>query len=93
MISRFIIKKAGIKGLVLSTGVGILSMGPIYAWYPFVKTLREKGGSNFHAANFLSNRAVKPAMVPVMVAYFGWRFTFVFTIVGIFSAWLTALAV
>ncbi len=93
MISRFLGRKAGIKGLVLSTGAGILSMGPIYAWYPFVKTLREKGVSNFHTANFLSNRAVKPAMVPVMVAYFGWRFTLVFMILGIFSAWMTALAV
>jgi hypothetical protein len=32
-------------------------------------------------------------MVPVMVAYFGWRFTLVFSILGIFSAWLTALVV
>ena len=93
MISRFLGKKAGIKGLVLSTGAGILSMGPIYAWYPFIKTLREKGVSNFHTANFLSNRSVKPAMVPVMVAYFGWQFTLVFSILGIFSAWLTALVV
>ena len=93
LIPRFLAKKSGIYGLVLSSCAGILSMGPIYAWYPFVKTLREKGVSNFHTANFLSNRSVKPTMVPVMVAYFGWRFTLVFSIVGIFSAWLTALVV
>ena len=93
VIFRFLGRKAGIRGLVLSTGAGIFAMGPIYAWYPFVKTLREKGVSNFHTANFLSNRAVKPAMMPVMVAYFGWRFTLVFTIIGVFGAWLTALAV
>ncbi len=93
MISRFLGKKAGLRGIVLSSGAGILSMGPIYAWYPFVKTLREKGVSNFHTANFLSNRSVKPAMIPVMIVYFGWRFTLVFTIFGIISAWLTALAV
>jgi uncharacterized membrane protein YraQ (UPF0718 family) len=93
LIPRFLGKKSGIYGLVLSSCAGILSMGPIYAWYPFVKTLREKGVSNFHTANFLSNRSVKPAMVPVMVAYFGWRFTLVFSILGILSAWLTALVV
>ena len=93
IIPRFLGRKSGLKGLVLSSGAGILSMGPIYAWYPFVKTLHEKGVSNFHTANFLSNRSVKPAMLPVMIAYFGWRFTVVFTILCIFSAWITALAV
>lgn len=93
MIPRFLGKKAGFKGIFLSSGAGILSMGPIYAWYPFVKTLHEKGVSNFHTANFLSNRSIKPAMLPVMIAYFGWRFTLVFSIIGLFSAWLTALAV
>lgn len=93
MIPRLLGKKAGLKGLILSTGAGILCMGPIYVWYPFVKTLREKGVSNFHTANFLSNRSVKPAMLPVMIAYFGWRFALVFSIIGIFSAWITALVV
>ena len=93
MIPRLLGKKAGLKGLVLSSGAGILCMGPIYVWYPFVKTLHEKGVSNFHTANFLSNRSIKPAMMPVIIAYFGWRFTLVFCTLGLFSAWMTALAV
>jgi hypothetical protein len=47
-------------------------MGPIYAWYPLLKELREKGAANSLIAIFLGNRAVKPFLLPIMISYFGW---------------------
>jgi uncharacterized membrane protein YraQ (UPF0718 family) len=92
-ISRLAGRGAGIRGVILSTAAGVLSMGPIYAWYPLLKGLREKGASDFHLANFLSNRAVKPFLLPLMVFYFGWVFTLALTVLTISGALLVAAVV
>jgi uncharacterized membrane protein YraQ (UPF0718 family) len=92
-VSRFMGSGAGVRGVLLSAVAGIISMGPIFAWYPFLESLRIKGASDFHLANFLSHRAVKPALLPMMIIYFGWRFSLVFTVFSIFSALLTATVV
>ncbi len=81
------------RGVALSTAGGILSMGPIYAWYPLLKELRSKGASNFHIANFLCCRAVKPPLLPFLVVYFGWFFTVVLTLFMVGSSLLIALVV
>jgi uncharacterized membrane protein YraQ (UPF0718 family) len=92
-VSRLVGRDAGIGGVVMSTVAGILSMGPIYAWYPLLRSLRERGASDFHLANFLSNRAVKPFLLPLMVSYFGWVFTLVLTVLTILGALLVAAIV
>ncbi len=92
-ISKFLGQKVGIKGVILSTLAGIISIGPIYAWYPLLKDLREKGTSDFHLANFLSNRAVKPFLLPLMIFYFGWKFSLIFNILLILNALLVATLV
>jgi uncharacterized membrane protein YraQ (UPF0718 family) len=81
------------RGVALSTAGGILSMGPIYAWYPLLKELRSKGASDFHIANFLCCRAVKPPLLPLIVAYFGWAFTVVLTVFMVGGSLLTAFVV
>lgn len=92
LVSRFLGRGAGLKGVVFSSMAGILSMGPIYAWYPLFNNLRDKGALVFHVANFMGCRAVKPALLPVMVAYFGWGFPLLFmgmTLVGALCvAWI-----
>ncbi len=88
-VSRFLGRQAGAKGILLSSAAGILSMGPIYAWFPLLKSLREKGATDFHLANFLGSRAVKPVLVPLMVSYFGWRFSIIFLLIN----WIGALMV
>lgn len=92
-VSRFLGRKAGILGILLSSAAGILSMGPVYAWYPFLASLRRKGASDFYLANFLSNRAVKPALIPLMVTYFGWGFTVIFSVFGVLNAFVAAVIV
>lgn len=91
--TRFLGRGAGWSGLFLSSAAGILSMGPIYAWYPFLASLREKGASAFHLACFLGHRSVKPVLLPVMIASFGWRFALAFTLAGMAIAVLTAMIV
>jgi uncharacterized membrane protein YraQ (UPF0718 family) len=91
--TRFLGRRAGVLGLLLSSAAGVVSMGPVYAWYPFLASLREKGASDFHLANFLGQRAVKPVLLPLMIAYFGWRFSLVFTVVSGLSAVLAAAVV
>jgi uncharacterized membrane protein YraQ (UPF0718 family) len=92
-VSRLAGRGAGIKGVCLSTAAGVLSMGPIYAWYPLLKSLRDKGASDFHLANFLSNRAVKPFLLPLMVFYFGWVFTLALTVLTVLGALVVAAVV
>jgi uncharacterized membrane protein YraQ (UPF0718 family) len=78
-------KGSGVRGLSLAVAGGIISTGPIYAWYPLLKDLKEKGAGNLPIAVFLHNRAVKPFLLPLMVAYFGWLYVFlltIFTVVG-----------
>lgn len=92
-VERLLGKATKARGVVLSTSGGILSMGPIYAWYPLLKEFRVKGASDFHIANFLCCRAVKPPLLPFVVAYFGWFFTIVLTVFMVASSLLTAFVV
>jgi uncharacterized membrane protein YraQ (UPF0718 family) len=93
LVSRFLGRSSGIKGIVFSSLAGILSMGPIYAWYPQFQNLRDKGASVFHVANFMGCRAIKPVLLPVMVAYFGWGFTLLFMGLSLMGAWVVAAGV
>jgi hypothetical protein len=88
-IIRFLGKDSGIKGIALCAAAGIVSMGPIYAWYHLLMDLRKKGASSFLITIFLGNRAVKPFLLPIMIAYFGWTYTTLltlFTILGSLAA-------
>ena len=85
-IARFLGRGAGIKGVILSVTGGIISTGPIYAWYPLLKDLREKGAGNSFLAIFLGNRAVKPFLLPVMISYFGWIYVLVLTVFTVLAS-------
>jgi len=85
-VAKFLGKGAGIKSIALSAAAGIISTGPIYAWYPLLKDLREKGAGESSIAIFLYNRAVKPFLLPVMVAYFGWLYVVILTILMVLAS-------
>jgi len=74
-IARYLGRESGAKGWLIAIGGGILSAGPIYAWYPMLAELRKHGMKDSLIAAFLYNRAVKIPLIPVMVYYFGWAFT------------------
>ena len=75
-----------IKGILLSVAAGIISMGPIYVWYPLLRELREKGAGNMPIAVFLYNRAVKRFLLPVMIAYFGWLYVGILTVLTVLAS-------
>jgi uncharacterized membrane protein YraQ (UPF0718 family) len=79
-IVKFLGKGSGARGIVLSAAAGIISMGPIYAWYPLLKELRAKGATNSFIAVFLGNRAVKPFLLPIMISYFGGMYVVLLTL-------------
>ena len=88
-VARFLGRRSGARGLALSAVAGIISMGPIYAWYPLLKELKKKGAVNSLIAVFLGNRAVKPFLLPIMISYFGWLYVVLltlFTITGSLAA-------
>ncbi|MBM9518478.1 hypothetical protein JWG39_01445 [Desulforhopalus vacuolatus] len=89
-ITRLMGKKGGLSGILFSSIAGIVSMGPVFAWFPFLKALKEKGMADVYLANFLSCRAVKPVLFPVLITYFGWRFSLVFITMSLAIAWGTA---
>ncbi len=79
-ISKYVGKDSGAEGWLLAAIAGIISHGPIYAWYPLLKDLREQGMRNGLIAVFLYNRAIKIPLLPVMIYYFGWLFVVVLTV-------------
>ncbi len=76
-VRRYVGSASGWRGYAVSTLAGILSTGPIYVWYPFLTGMRAKGMKDALLAVFLYNRALKLPWLPVMVAYFGLRYTVV----------------
>ncbi len=73
-ISRYLGERSGIRGWLLAISAGVLSHGPIYAWYPMLKDLRDKGMKTGLVAVFLYNRAIKIPLLPVLIYYFGVAF-------------------
>jgi uncharacterized membrane protein YraQ (UPF0718 family) len=84
---------AGYKGPLLSLVGGIISMGPIMAWFPLLKRTKQKGGSQANLAIFLGARAVKPILLPVMVSYFGWIFSLLIVAMTLLGSLLTGWCV
>lgn len=82
-VAEYLGRTSGLKGAVLSAAAGVISVGPIYAWFPLLKDLKDKGAADSSIAIFLNNRAVKPFLLPIMIAYFGLQFVIVLTVLMI----------
>jgi uncharacterized membrane protein YraQ (UPF0718 family) len=92
-VARFLGKGSGIKSALLSAVAGIISTGPIYAWYPLLKDLKRQGAANSPIAIFLYNRAVKPFLLPVMIGYFGWEYVVILTICMVLGSFVIGYAI
>ncbi len=71
---------SGKKGIIYALIAGIISHGPMYAWYGFLSELREHGAKDELLIIFFYARAIKIPMLPFMIAIFGIPFTIVITI-------------
>ncbi len=76
-IRRYLGRESGLKGWVAAVFGGMLSMGPVYAWYPMLGELQQKGMRNALIASFLYSRAVKLPLLPLMIYYFGVAYTLI----------------
>jgi len=74
-LSRHLGEASGLRGWALAVVCGVLSVGPLHAWYPLLGELKEKGMSGALIATFLYARALKLPLLPLMVHYFGVEFT------------------
>jgi uncharacterized membrane protein YraQ (UPF0718 family) len=70
-VARRLGRRGGMHGWLLALAAGILSVGPIYAWYPLLADLRDKGMRASTAAVFLYARAIKLPLLPLLFHYFG----------------------
>ncbi len=66
---------------IVSIFGGILSTGPVYMWYPFLKKLKDHGLNYGHIASFIYARVIKIPFLAVMVFYFGLKYTIIFNLV------------
>jgi uncharacterized membrane protein YraQ (UPF0718 family) len=77
LIQKYLGRQSGLKGWLLAVVGGILSTGPVTAWYAMLSELRQQGMSSSLAAAFLYGRAVKLPLLPLLGYYFGITYTLV----------------
>ena len=86
MLQKHMSERVGIKNWAISIIMGILSIGPVYMWYPLMKDLQNKGIKNRFLVAFLYNRGIKFQWLPLLIQAFGWAFSLTLLIVmAIFS--------
>jgi uncharacterized membrane protein YraQ (UPF0718 family) len=93
IVARYLGKGANRRGWPVAIIAGIVSMGPIYLWYPLLGDLRAKGMREALIATFLYNRAVKIPLLPMMIYYFGLRLVVIVTVLMILFSVLNGLLV
>ena len=72
---------SGFKAWIIAIVSGILSIGPIYMWYPMMQDLQKSGVKNRYIAAFLYNRGIKLQWLPMLVLYYSLRFAVVLLLV------------
>jgi len=77
-IMKYFGKDSGVKGWIYAVLGGVISHGPMYAWYPMISELRENGLKDGLLATFMFSRTIKIPFVPIMIDYFGILFTMIF---------------
>ena len=73
-------ENSGNKGILYATLAGIISHGPMYAWYGLISELREQGAKDELLIIFFYARAIKIPMLPFMIGIFGIQFTILMTL-------------
>ncbi len=83
--------ESGAKAWLWALAGGVVSHGPMYAWYPLLEGLRGHGMRDGLIVVFFASRTIKIPLLPIMIDYFGWVFTLVLTIYILFSALIQGL--
>jgi len=92
-IAEHLGKESGFKGWVIVLAGGVLSHGPGYIWYPMLRDLREHGARDGLIVAFFYARSIKLPWLPLMISYFGFAFTVLFTLFILMGAWLQGVII
>ncbi len=92
-IKKHLGEESGIRGWIYSIVVGVLISGPPYVLFPMLKDLKKHGMKSSLLAVFLYNRNVKISFLPVMVYYFGLKFTIIVSVLIVVFSVLNGLVV
>ncbi len=88
-------RESGVMGWLWALAAGVISHGPMYAWYPLLEDLRSHGMRDGLIVVFFFARAIKIPLLPMMIDYFGWAFTLVlsfYILVGaLIQGWMLEL--
>ena len=76
-VARHLGRESGFRAWLWALAAGVISHGPMYAWYPMLEDLRSHGMRDGLIVVFFYSRAIKIPLLPMMVDYFGWGFTLV----------------
>lgn len=94
-VARHLGKKSGWRGWTVALIAGILSHGPMYAWYPMIEDLKQHGLKKGLIATFFYARSIKIPLLPIMIDYFGALFTLILIvntlIASLIQGWLIEL--
>lgn len=64
-------RDSGPRGWLAAVLAGVISTGPVYAWYGLLAELRDKGMRTGLVATVLYARAIKLPLLPMLAHYFG----------------------
>lgn len=84
---------SGRRGWLLALAAGVVSTGPVYAWYALLAGLRDKGMRDALVAVALYARAIKLPLLPLLAHYFGFAYMLVLLLwLAVFALVTGALA-
>ena len=86
-------KGSGVKGWFFALAGGVISHGPVYVWYPLLTDLRANGVRDGLIVAFVYARSIKVPMLPVMIDYFGWKFTLILSVYTLLAAVLQGVVI
>ncbi|MBW2683367.1 MAG: permease [Deltaproteobacteria bacterium] len=84
-------KESGAKGWLAMLFAGVISHGPMYAWYPLIDDLRRHGMRDGLIVVFFYARAIKIPLLPLMIDYFGLLFTLILSLYILLGAIIQGL--
>ncbi len=73
--------------------LGMISHGPIYAWYPLLKDLKNRGLTYGSIAAYLFSKGIKLTLLPLIIHYFGIKLTVIFSVTLFILSFLQAFLI
>jgi len=92
-IRKYLGKESGLKGIGLTILAGIISTGSVYLWYPLIKELKDKGMTNKLIAIFIYNRSIKIPLLPMLIFFFGIKYSITLLILTVIFSYLVGIFV